>query len=122
MTVTVNAVDPAIAGAVYKWVRDGKVVYRGLEAGRLILARQMESVRGLKARGITVKVNTIVLPGVNDHHVAEIARVMAAEGVDLHNLIPLHPNPGTAFGHTARAHGRREIRTLRKAAGDIWPK
>jgi nitrogen fixation protein NifB len=117
MTVTVNAVDPAIAGAVYKWVRDGKVVYRGLEAGRLILARQMESVRGLKARGITVKVNTIVLPGVNDHHVAEIARVMAAEGVDLHNLIPLHPNPGTAFGHLPEPTAA-EIRTLRKAAGE----
>ncbi|WP_051445016.1 radical SAM protein [Desulfocurvus vexinensis] len=117
MTVTVNAVAPAIAGAVYKWVRDGKVVYRGLEAGRLILARQMESVRGLKARGITVKVNTIVLPGINDHHVVEIARAMAAEGVDLHNLIPLHPNAGTAFGHLPEPTAA-EIGTLRKAAGE----
>lgn len=116
MTVTVNAVDPEIGGKVYKWIRDGKVVYRGLEAGKLILERQMQSIRGLKERGITVKVNTIVIPGVNDHHVEEIAKVMSAEGVDLHNLIPLHPNPGTEFGHLPEPT-KAEVNALRKVAG-----
>ncbi len=120
MTVTVNAVDPVIGGKVYKWIRDGKVVYRGLEAGKLILSRQTQAIKGLKARGITVKVNTIVLPGVNDHHVEEIAKYMKDLGVDLHNLIPLHPNPGTEFGHLPEPT-KAEINALRKAAGQHVP-
>jgi len=120
MTVTVSAVDPVIGGEIYKWIRDGKVVYRGEEAGKLILERQLESIRGLKARGITVKVNTIVIPGVNDHHVEEIAKVMKEEGVDLHNLIPMHPNPGTEFGHLPEPT-KAEINFLRKACGQHVP-
>ncbi|BBD08208.1 radical SAM protein [Desulfovibrio ferrophilus] len=116
MTVTVNAVDPVIGGEVYKWVRDGKVVYRGKDAGKLILERQLESIRGLKARGITVKVNTIIIPGINDHHVEEIARVMKGLDVDLHNLIPMYPNPGTGFGHLPEPT-KAEVNALRKAAG-----
>ena len=33
VTLTVNAVDPEIGAKIYSWVRDGKVIYRGL-AGR----------------------------------------------------------------------------------------
>lgn len=120
MTVTVSAVDPVIGGEIYKWIRDGKIVYRGVEAGKLILERQMQSIRGLKERGITVKVNTIVIPGVNDHHVEEIAKVMKEEGVDLHNLIPMYPNPGTEFGHLPEPT-KAEINALRKAAGQHVP-
>lgn len=116
MTLTVNAVDPEIGGKVYKWIRDGKVVYRGLEAGKLILERQLACIEGLKERGITVKVNTIVIPGVNDHHVEEIARTMKRLGVDLHNLIPLCPVEGTMFGHLSEPTAA-EINALRKAAG-----
>ena len=66
VTVTINAVDPAISAKIYSWVRDGKMVYRGQQGAALLLARQLESVRLLKQHGVTVKVNTIVIPGVND--------------------------------------------------------
>lgn len=116
VTITVNAVDPAIGAQVYKFVRDGKVVYRGLEAGRLILERQLASIRGLKERGMAVKINTIVIPEVNDHHIEDIARMAGEMGVDLHNLIPLYPNPGTAFGRLAEPT-KAEINALRKVSG-----
>ena len=120
MTITCNAVDPEIGGKVYKWIRDGKVVYRGTEAGKILLERQLACIKGLKERGITVKVNTIVLPGVNDHHVEEIAKVMKGLGVDLHNLIPLCPVEGTAFG-VLKEPTKAEINALRKAAGQHVP-
>ena len=41
VTVTVNAVDPEIGKKIYSWVRDGKVVYRGLAAAELLLCRQL---------------------------------------------------------------------------------
>ena len=33
VTLTVNAVDPEIGSRIYRWVRDGKVIYRGLDGG-----------------------------------------------------------------------------------------
>ena len=99
VTVTVNALDPEIGGRIYGWVRHGKVIYRGMQGAELLIARQLEAVKGLKAAGITVKVNTIVIPGVNDEHVVEIARKTAELGVDLHNCMPVHPTPDTPFEH-----------------------
>jgi nitrogen fixation protein NifB len=98
-TITMNAVDPVVGQRFYRWVRDGKVLYRGIGAAALMLERQLQSIRGLKERGITVKVNTIVTPGINDGHVQDIARVVAGLGADLLNLIPLYPTEDTAFGH-----------------------
>jgi len=97
VTVTVNAVDPEIGARIYSWVRDGKVIYRGLKAAELLLERQIEAIEGLKARGIVVKVNTIVVPGVNDHHVEAVARRMKELGVDLLNCMPMYPNAETPF-------------------------
>jgi nitrogen fixation protein NifB len=98
VTMTVNAVDPEIGARIYSWVRDGKVIYRGIDAAKLLLARQLEAIAALKAHGIVVKVNTIVIPGVNDHHVAEVARKMAELGVDIQNCMTMYPNEGTPFG------------------------
>ncbi|MEW5911108.1 MAG: radical SAM protein [Thermodesulfobacteriota bacterium] len=97
MTITVNAVDPAIGARIYSWVKEGKLAYRGQDAARLLLERQVQAVAGLKARGITVKLNTIVMPGVNDGHVPEVARWGAALGADLMNLMPMHPVANTPF-------------------------
>jgi nitrogen fixation protein NifB len=97
VTMTVNAVDPEIGARIYSWVRDGKVIYRGLNAAKLLLERQLEAIATLKACGIVVKVNTIVIPGINDHHVVEVAEKMAELGVDIQNCMTMFPNQGTPF-------------------------
>ncbi len=117
VTVTVNAVDPQIGQKIYAWVRDGKVIHRNLSGARVLLERQLASIRGLKERGIVVKVNTIVIPGVNDHHVPEVARAMAALGVDVLNCMAMVPNAGTPFEHVPEpSHGQMaEIRDRAEA-------
>ena len=97
VSITVNAVDPEVGQHIYSWVRDGKVVYRGLEAAKLLLSRQLEAIAELKALGVTVKVNTIIILGINDHHVEAVARKMAEMGVDILNLMPMYPNTDTPF-------------------------
>ncbi len=97
VTITVNAVDPEIGARIYAWVRDGKVIYRGLNAAKLLLERQLEAITALKARGIIVKVNTIVIPGINDHHVVQVAEKMAALAVDIQNCMTMYPNRDTPF-------------------------
>lgn len=97
MTITVNAVDPAVGAKIYAWVKEGKVAYRGQEAAKLLLERQGQAVAGLKQRGITVKINSIVIPTVNDQHMGEVARWAAELGADLMNLMPMYPTPNTVF-------------------------
>jgi nitrogen fixation protein NifB len=97
VTLTINAVDPVIGGGIYAWVRDGKRPLRGEEAAAVLSARQMDALVKLKARGITVKVNTIIMPGVNDDHIPEVAEKVSALGADIMNLMPLVPVKGAVF-------------------------
>ncbi len=120
VTVTVNAVDPEVSQHIYAWVRDGKIVYRGQEAASLLLERQLDGIRKLKDLGITVKVNTVVIPEVNNTHVTTLAQRMAGLGADLLNLIPVYPTEGTPFAEI-REISRAEIETLRSEAERYIP-
>lgn len=99
VTITVCAVDPEIGSRIYSWVKDGKVVYRGLQAAELLLTRQIEAIKRLKQHDIVVKANCIVIPGVNDHHVEQVAQRMKELGVDLLNCMAMFPNVNTSLGH-----------------------
>jgi len=120
ITITVNAVDSEIGAKIYAWVRDGKSIYRGRAAAELLLQRQLESIRGLKSRGITVKINTIVIPGINDGHVEAVAARMAELGADVLNCIPVFPNPGTVF-RSVEQPSDPLISELRRTAGRYLP-
>lgn len=97
VTITVCAVDPEVGQHIYSWVKDGNVVYRGKQAAELLLKRQLEAIKKLKEFNITVKVNCIVIPGINDHHVEKVAKVMKELGVDLLNCMAMFPNVNTPF-------------------------
>ncbi len=97
VTITVNAVDPKVGQHIYSWVRDGNVAYRGRQAAELLLSRQLAAIRKLKSFGITVKINTIVIPGVNDGHVIKIAAKMKELEADLLNCMAMFPNIDTPF-------------------------
>ena len=97
VTVTINAVDPDIGAAIYGWMRYEKRVHNGREAAEHLLKQQLQAIQGLADRGIIPKVNCILMEGINDHHVEEVARTAAAHGAALFNLMPLSPVPGTPF-------------------------
>lgn len=98
VTVTVNAIDPSITAKIISWARYNNRVYRGIEAASLLVERQILAVKELKANNITVKINSIVIPGINDTHIPEVAKTMAALGADVINCLPLHPVESTVFG------------------------
>ncbi|MBN2595859.1 radical SAM protein [Labilibaculum sp.] len=99
VTITLNSLRPETLAKVYSWVRHDKRGYFGAQAGEYLLKRQLEAITKLKEAGITVKVNTIIMPGINDHEIAEIAEKIASLGVDLMNTIPLFPVKDTAMEH-----------------------
>lgn len=97
ITITINAVDPEIGAEVYAWARHEKKIYRGERAGALMIERQFEALRWIKRSGMIAKVNSIVIPGVNDEHIQAIAKKAAEIDADIMNCIPLLPTQDTAF-------------------------
>lgn len=116
VTITVNAVDAEIGRKIYAWVRDGKRMLRGREAARVLLARQLKAIRALSRLGVTVKINTIVIPGVNDAHAAEVARVTARCGAAIQNCLSLYPVESTPFGELEPVPASRMLAIRAKAA------
>ena len=97
VTITMNALDPEVTKDIYKWVRFDKRGYVGIEGAKVLLQKQLEAIKLLKMYNITVKINTIVIPGINDHLIGDIAKMAKELGADLMNTIPLYPVEGTPF-------------------------
>ncbi len=120
VTVTLNAIDPEITQHIYSWVRDGNIVHRGKKGAEILLERQLAAIKGLKEAGVVVKVNTIIIPEINDHHAVEVAKKMAEMGVDLHNCMPMYPTPETPFENIPEPQPA-EMATLRRETGKYLP-
>lgn len=120
VTVTVNGVDPEVTKNIYGFVRDGQIIYRHLQAAELLLARQMAAIEKLKSRGVTVKINFITVPGVNDHHAEATARTMAKMGVDLFNCMAMLPNADTPFAELVEPT-KAAMNTLRNSCEKHLP-
>ena len=120
ITITMNAIDPKIGAEVYSWVRDHKTPLRGLEAAELLLSRQIQAMKAIKAHDLTLKINTILIPGVNDHHIDAVAAFAKSEGADLHNIIPMCPVEGTMF-EDLEEPSPAMIHEARGVAGEYMP-
>ncbi len=116
VTITMNAIDPAISSKIYKWVRYNKHVYRGLEGAKILLERQLICIPLLKAKGITVKINSIIIPGINEDHISEVARKCAELGADVINCIPLIPTAETDFADYPKPDTKMIFKTRTLAA------
>ena len=90
-TVTVNAADSRVGQQVYSWVKYRGRIYRGEEAANLLITRQFRGIEKAIATGFTLKVNTVLIPGVNDEHIPELAQQLRDIGLELMNIIPLIP-------------------------------
>ncbi len=104
VTITINAVDPHVAAGIYAWVVWEGRRLTGEEAAALLIRRQLKGLEMLVARGIMVKVNSVMIPGVNDRHLKAVSRLIKAKGAFLHNIMPLisAPEHGTVFGMEGR--------------------
>jgi len=120
VTITVNTIDAAIGAKIYSWVRDHKTIYRGEAGARILLERQLASIKALKAAGVTLKINTILIPGINDDHVEVVAEEMRALGADVMNCIPLYPVAGTPFAEMEELP-LSEVKKIRNKVSAIIP-
>ena len=118
VTLTINMLDPEIGAQIYPWIFYRRQRIWGAEASRILHERQMLALDMLVARGVLVKVNSVLIPGVNDAHLIEVNREVKRRGAFLHNIMPLisAPEHGTQFGLTGqRGPTAAELRAVQEA-------
>ena len=89
LTVTINAIDPEIQAKIVDHIMYHGKIYRGVEGAEIQIKNQLEGVKAAVEADLVVKVNTVLIPGINDKHIIEIARKLYELRVYIMNIMPL---------------------------------
>lgn len=123
VTITINCVDPKIGAKIYPWIYWNNRRIKGEKGAKILIEQQQKGLEMLIAKGILVKVNSVMIPGINDEHLAEVSRVVKSKGAFLHNVMPLiaEAEHGTFYGVMGqRGPTHDELQNLQDAcAGDM---
>ncbi|MBD5543357.1 MAG: radical SAM protein [Lachnospiraceae bacterium] len=91
LTVTVNAVEPEIEAKLNKYIIYHGEKIEGIGGARILIENQLRGIEKIAKAGITIKVNTVLVPEINGSHIEEIARTVGELGASIYNIIPLIP-------------------------------
>ncbi|MGD8932245.1 MAG: nitrogenase cofactor biosynthesis protein NifB, partial [Chromatiales bacterium] len=123
VTITINCVDPEIGAKIYPWIFWNNRRIKGRKGAKILIEQQQKGLQMLTDRGILVKVNSVMIPGVNDQHLEEVSKVVKEKGAFLHNVMPLiaEAEHGTFYGVMGqRGPTHAELQLLQdKCAGDM---
>ncbi len=119
ITVTINAIDPKIGAKIYSVISYKGGIYSGEEGAALLIQRQFEGLEKLKDKNVVIKVNTVMIKGINDEHIPELVKKLKEYGVYLNNIMPLIPANGSAFENMAQTSNAELNQLRRKCALDL---
>ncbi|MGY3621718.1 nitrogenase cofactor biosynthesis protein NifB [Bradyrhizobium sp. USDA 10063] len=118
VTITINMIDPEVGAKIYPWIFYKHKRYSGVEAAKILTNRQLQGLEMLSQRGILCKINSVMIPGVNEQHLLAVNKAVKSRGAFLHNIMPLisAPEHGTVFGLSGqRGPTARELKALQDA-------
>jgi nitrogen fixation protein NifB len=118
VTITINMVDPEVGAKIYPWIFWDHRRVTGIEAATILHRQQMLGLEMLTARGVLTKINSVLIPGINDEHLVEVNREVKKRGAFLHNIMPLisEAEHGTVFGLTGqRGPTAQELKAVQDA-------
>jgi nitrogen fixation protein NifB len=91
ISVSMSTQSHNIASHLYEWANINGQVLRGREMGEEIINRQLSGILSATEMGICVKVNTILIPEMNENDMDSLSRCIAGAGAQLQNIVPLVP-------------------------------
>ena len=121
LTVTVNSVYPEIQEKINEFINwNGKRIY-GREAAEILIENQLKGIEKVSKAGVTVKINTVLIPEINRDHVPVVAKTVADLGATIYNIIPLIPQhnlswctePSCEELYSVRAEAEKYIKVFR---------
>jgi len=116
LTVTVNAILPETAEKIYSWARYNRKKFEGRQAAELIIGNQQRGLDMAIDAGFVIKVNSVLLPGINDMELPLVAKMAADKGAVIHNIIPLIPK-AEFEGKDRPTH--KELTAVREKCGEF---
>lgn len=100
ITITINSVLPLTLAKLYEHLVINGKYYHGEEMGYMIKKLQKEALDIIvQKENIKLKINIVVVPGINDGEIESIVEATKDYGVYIYNLIPMLPIKGTKFGN-----------------------
>lgn len=102
VTVTCNTLDPEVGAKLYKFVAYQGKVYEGVEGARILIENQLKGIEMLAKGGVMVKVNIVMVKGINDSGIPAVVKKVKELGAFITNIMPLIPAPGSAFENYAQ--------------------
>ncbi|MEM4649511.1 MAG: radical SAM protein [Candidatus Bathyarchaeia archaeon] len=118
VTVTINAINPIIGSKIYLWINYDNRVYTGVEASSLLIKKQLEGIEKGSKNGLKIKINSVLIPGVNDSELINVARETSKRGAFLMNISPLIPSYNFK---NFRAPTCEELRKIRNECNAYLP-
>ncbi|MGQ4912155.1 MAG: radical SAM protein [Candidatus Thorarchaeota archaeon] len=118
ISVSVSAISSSVAAQVYEWARFEGERIRGIAMGQKIIERQLHGIRSASRAGLTVKVNTILIPSINTNDIVPLAQAIAEAGASLQNIVPLVPSGNMA---SLRPPTPEELEMVRTRARQFIP-
>lgn len=118
VTITINMIDPEVGAKIYPWIFWKHKRYTGVEAAKILSDRQLQGLEMLTERGILCKINSVMIPNINDEHLVDVNKAVKSRGAFLHNIMPLISSPehGTVFGLSGqRGPTAQELKALQDA-------
>jgi len=97
VTVTMNGIDTGVTERIYSRVTWEGRSYKGKEAAGILLRNQLDGIQRCVDLGMAVKINIVLIPGINDEHIPDLVRKVKEMGVYTVNILPLIPVEGTPF-------------------------
>jgi nitrogen fixation protein NifB len=91
ITVTANTLSPKTGEKIYNFVNFKSTTYKGRQAAEILIKKQAAGVKQAIKAGFTIKINSVLIPGVNSDEIAEIAKFYSGLGVEIMNIIALIP-------------------------------
>ena len=113
VTITVNCLEPSIGARIYERISYRGKSYRGSDGAGILIANQLAGLEYLAQRGVLVKVNTVMIKGINDHHIPEVVKRVKELGAFISNIMPLIPASGSAFAAMPQT-SRRDLERMRE--------
>lgn len=97
ITVTVNSLRPEVLERINGYaIVGGRVLYGRAAAETLIEAQVLGIAAASSQTKAVIKINTVLIPGLNDDEIGEIARRTGELGASVMNILPLIPQMGMA--------------------------
>lgn len=118
LTITVNTLQTRAAAKIYSYVMtpDGRL--SGKDAGEYLIKKQQLALERCAKKKCIVKINTVLIPGVNDGEIGEIARAAKFYGCTVMNVMPLIP---CGAMKERRGPEAEELLTARETAKQYLP-